>query len=161
MGYKILTLLIGILIFLTGFLASYAYNSIYIDVEKPYFIGLKNTDSQPSNWINEKNIEVYPDKIIINVEKASLSKYAPTGSMLPTFGDSANGIRIIPESYEQINIGDIISFEKNGNLIVHRVIDKGEDSNGRYFITKGDNNEQVDGKVYYEQVRYITIGVIY
>jgi hypothetical protein len=45
--------------------------------------------------------------------------------------------------------------------IVHRVIDKGVDENGYWFVTKGDNNKQADGKVYWEDVKYVTIGVIY
>jgi len=45
---------------------------------------------------------------------------------------------------------------------VHRVVYKGKDSIGTYFILKGDNNEEVDpGKVRFEQIKYKTIAIIY
>lgn len=149
------------LLFLTGFFSCYALNSVYIGTESPYFVGLANSNSQPGDWVSEKNIEVLSDKVIIHVKDAVLSRYANTGSMLPTLGENSNGIKIVPESDEQIKIGDIISFEKNGLMIVHRVVAKGEDEKGKYFITKGDNNSEIDGKVYFPDVKYVTIALIY
>ena len=52
-------------------------------------------------------------------------------------------------------------FKQGKYLIVHRVIDIGTDSEGTYFITKGDNNNIVDGKVRFEDIEFITIGVIW
>ncbi len=46
-------------------------------------------------------------------------------------------------------------------LIIHRVVEIGEDEQGTYFITKGDNNFFSDGKVRFGQIKYVTIGVIY
>ena len=157
---KTLIILGLMLAFITGFLVSYASNHVYVDSEKPFFIGLSD-EKQPSDWVKENQIQVYPDKVVINVANTRISQYADTGSMLPTFGENANGIRIVPSSAEQIKIGDIISFEKGDMLIVHRVIDKGVDEKGIYFITKGDNNPETDGKVYFENIKYVTIGVIY
>lgn len=160
-----LKILIGIclagLIFLTGFLANYALNYIYINQESPFLIGLADLKHQPSDTINGKNIEVYEDRIVIYVNDASLSQFRSTGSMLPTLGENANGIEIKPESPEQIEIGDIIAFQYGNIMIIHRVIDKGVDSKGYYFVTKGDNNQEADGKVYWEQVRYVTVGLLY
>ena len=149
------------LIFLTGFLSCYAINSVYIDSEKPFYLGLVSMREHPGDWIAENQIEILPDKVIIHVENAVLSKYAPTGSMLPTLGDNSNGIRIVPETPEQINVGDIVSYEKDGYLIVHRVVAKGEDSNGVYFITRGDNNSENDDRVYFENIKYVTVALIY
>ena len=101
------------------------------------------------------------DKIIIKVNNASLSNYADTGSMNPVFDIGANGIRIKPESEEQINVGDIVSFDYDNKLIVHRVIEKSFDDKGVYFITKGDNADFPDGKIRFEQIKYITVGVIW
>ena len=139
-GLKKLLVLGMILTFLTGFLSSYAVNSVYIDTEKPFYVGLINDREQPGNWISEDRIEILPDKVINNIENAVLSRYADTGSMLPTLGEDTNGIRIKPEAPEQIKVGDIISYQRDNMLIVHRVIAKGEDERGIYFITKGDNN---------------------
>jgi len=116
----------------------------------------------PSDKITQNNIEIYEDKVIIKIENASLSKYAGTQSMVPVFDTGANGIRIIPESEKCIKLGDIVTYESdNGNLIVHRVIEIGEDDEGTYFIVKGDNNLFSDGKIRFSQIRYITIGILY
>jgi len=148
------------LAFLTGFLANFAL-PFYIDKENPFLLGFSGTKEQPGNWISQDKIQILEDKVIINIKDAVISEYADTGSMLPTLGENANGIKIKPENPEQINIGDIISFQQGNLLIVHRVIDKGKDANGWYFITKGDNNQETDGKVYFSDVKYVTVALIY
>ena len=158
---KILAGLLIALAFLTGFLSYYAVTNVYIDKESPFLMGFSNTNEQPSDWISTKNIEIYEDKVVIYADNPILSRYEASGSMLPTLGEDTNGIKMVPSSPEQIQIGDIISFEKDNILIVHRVIAKGSDENGDWFVTKGDNNEQTDGKVYFSQVRYVTIALIY
>ena len=158
---KLIIVLVLMLVFLTGFLSNYAVNSAYIDTEKPFLIGFTDNKTQPGNWLNEKDIKIYEDKVVIYVDNAMLSRYGNTGSMIPTLGEYTTGIKIKPENSEQINIGDIITYEKDNMLIVHRVVDKGEDSKGVYFVTKGDNNSETDGKVYFKDVRYVTLGLIY
>jgi signal peptidase I len=81
--------------------------------------------------------------------------------MLPVFDTGANGIRIQPHSSDEIKLGDIVSYERNGELIVHRVIEIGTDSQGLYFITKGDNSAFSDGKIRFSEIKYITIGILY
>lgn len=157
----LLGLCIAGLIFLTGFLACYGMNYVYIDKESPYLIGLGSLNNQPSDYITRDNIQIYKDKIVINVANAGISQYADTGSMLPTLGENANGIEVTPESPDQINIGDIITYQSGSNLIVHRVVDKGKDENGDWFVTKGDNNPGTDSKIYFNQVKYLTIALIY
>ena len=108
-----------------------------------------------------KNIDIYPDKIVINIENASIGRYAPTGSMLPTLNEKTIGIRVVPMSEDDIHKGDIVSFRKDGLLVIHRVVEKGTDKNGTYFITKGDNNLFNDGKVRFDDIEYKTIMLIY
>lgn len=130
--------------------------------EIPLISGLSNSKtSAPTDHVSENDIILYEDKIIINIANASISRYAATGSMKPVFDEGANGIRIVPKSINEIDVGDIISFRKSGKLIVHRVVEKGEEENKTYFITKGDNNEFSDGKVYFEEIEYKTIGVLW
>ena len=81
--------------------------------------------------------------------------------MKPVLDSGANGIRVEPSSEDEIHIGDIITFRQDNYLIVHRVIDIGTDSEGVYFITKGDNNSIADGKVRFKDVEYVTVGVIW
>ena len=84
--------------------------------------------------------------------------YVPTESMKPTItagsyvmfttvdvDDIKAGSGNILENHEYMS-GDIIVFynEKEDKFIIHRVVGIAEDSNGRYFITWGDNNTVVD-----------------
>jgi len=147
-----------VLIFLAGFLLCLAVVSLYNPIE----FGSSDIEPEilaPGDWIHYNQIQLNDNSLIINIENASISGYADTNSMVPTLDSGANGIRIVPSDPEQINIGDIISFGEES--IVHRVVDKGTDEEGIYFITKGDNNQYVDGKVRFEDIKYVTIGVLY
>ena len=114
---------------------------------------------EPPTLENDGGVWLTP--IVINIDGASLSRYAPTGSMKPVLDEGSNGIRIKPASESDIHIGDIITFEQDNMLIVHRVVDIGSDNNGTYFITQGDNTNISDGKIRFNQIKYITIGVIW
>ena len=157
------------IIFLIGFLSANLINLYFVtsfDFERPFSLsnlGFSSSDSlqAPFDFIDESQIKIYDDKIVINVDGASMSKYAPTGSMKPLLDEGSNGLRITPKSEDEIYIGDIISFKQDNLLIVHRVIDKGADEQGIYFITKGDNNSISDGKVRFKDIKYKTIGVIW
>jgi len=162
------TLVFG-MIFLFGFLSANLLSFYFVyGLENPFpvnFSGLgfssADTNQAPFDFVKENQIEVYDNKVVINVDGASISKYAATGSMKPTLDENSNGIRIIPKSEEEIHLGDIITFEQDENLIIHRVVEKGTDSEGIYFITKGDNNTINDGKIRFKDIRYVTIGIIW
>jgi len=156
--------LFGLIIFLIGFFSSNFLNSFFSFYENPLSNNFNLDGYQkkaPSDYIKEDNIKIYNDRIVIYVNEASISSYASSGSMIPVLDENSNGIRIKPNSEKDINVGDIISFERNNNLIVHRVIKKSYDENGVYFITKGDNNSLDDGKVRFNEIKYKTIGVLW
>ena len=149
------------LMFIAGFLSCLLVTLAYNGAELPLSSSENSTSaSAPGDWIKESQIQVSANKIVIDVSGASLSRYAATGSMKPVLDSYSNGIRIVP-SEEQIKVGDIVTYERNGELIVHRVIEIGNDSLGRYFIVKGDNNSVEDGKIRFSDIRYVTIGVLY
>lgn len=152
-----------ILIFGLGFLSCVlALYLLNYGKEIPRALGLIGDNvSAPGDWIKKDQIHVYENAVVIDVNSASLSEYAATGSMKPTLDENANGIRIQPKSADEIQKGDIVTFQKDSDLIVHRVIEKGEDAQGVWFITKGDNNNADDGKVYFNQIKYVTIGVLF
>ena len=158
----IIAFLAGILVCLTVL-----YSISYVQLETPLQVGgftqfsTLQEGSSPGDWISNDNIEVYSNRIVINVDDASISNYANTGSMRPTLDAGHNGIRIRPASADQIQEGDIITFSREDNLIVHRVIQKGQDETGFWFITRGDNNLQSDEKVYFKDIKYVTIGILY
>lgn len=153
-----------LLIFLLGFLSANIINFYFIsELEIPYSSNKLplNQITMSSNFINPNQIEIFPDRIVIYVNNASLGYYASTKSMLPILDSKTNGIRIKPNSEKEINIGDIITFKQGNHLIIHRVIEKSLDENGIYFITKGDNNDLPDKKIRFKDIEYITIGVLW
>lgn len=66
-----------------------------------------------------------------------------SNSMYPEF---ARGSVLIIKTYNQdeIKVNDIIEYELNGNLIVHRVVGVEKEIFENYYITKGDNNPNAD-----------------
>lgn len=154
------------IIFLVGFLTAIFTNFYFAyGLENPLSINLGyggfGSEQAPFDFIQREQIEIHPDRIVIRVDDASISNYAPTGSMKPLLDEGANGIRIVPKSEEEIHIGDIISFRNEAGLIVHRVIDIGTDEKGVYYITKGDNTNIIDGKVRFEEIEFKTIAIIW
>ena len=121
----------------------------------------KQVLSAPSDFITEDKIIAYPDKLVLEIGNYSLSRYAPTGSMIPMLDSSADGVGIKPKSADDLHVGDVITFRKDGELIVHRIVEKGIDDEGDYFITKGDNNNITDGKVRFSQVDSVLVAIIY
>lgn len=151
------------LIFLLGVLSANLAGIYFYGLENPFSTEIfgSNENQAPSDFIKESQIEVYDDKVVINIEGASLGRYAATGSMKPFLDENSNGIRIKPESEEDIQIGDVITFKRDNYFIVHRVIKKGVDGYGVYFITQGDNNSITDGKVRFEDIEYKIAGILY
>jgi len=155
-----------VFIFLLGFLtcALFIFGISFSNLEIPFgtgFIVSNYLERSPSNWLEEEDILIFDDKVVLKLEKATLSSYTDSGSMSPTLDKSANGIRIVPKSEKDIGVGDIISYRFGGILIVHRVIGKATDAEGTYFVVKGDSNLIGDGKVRFEDIEYVTIAIIY
>ena len=67
-------------------------------------------------------------------------------SMIPYFsrGDSVLIEKVSVDETESLKVGDVIAFNYNNQMIVHRIVEI--KNNGEYysFITKGDNNPSVD-----------------
>ena len=152
-----------IISFSAGFFLCWAlfYGAFYFGASVPLGDSSLGSVSAPSDWVSEKLIEVTKDGVIIKIPKASISRYAPTGSMRPVLDKGANGIRIVPNSPDSIKVGDIVSYKSSSGLIVHRVVEKGTDSKGTYFLVKGDNNAFADGKIRFKDIKYVTVGVIW
>jgi len=153
-----------VLVFLLGFVscAFLFYGVSFSGLEVPFGTGLVSlSEVAPSDWVAEDDIVVLDDRIILRIADATVSNYAATGSMRPLFDIGANGIRVVPSNEGEIGVGDIVSFRKFGRLVVHRVVEKGVDSEGVYFVTKGDNNFVGDGKVRFEEIEFVTVGVIF
>ncbi len=149
------------LIFALGWLAGNVYS--IEQLENPISFTTSELIS-PFDRIDSNQILIYEDYILIRIQGATLASYANTNSMDPILDSEANGIEIIPTSEEDIRVGDIITYEASWNegLVVHRVIFIGEDEEGWYCVTKGDNSRFTDpGKTRFGEIKYLLIGVIY
>lgn len=156
----------SVLIFALGFFSCALILFIFefSGLEIPFGTGLVVSDglsNAPGDWVGEDDIVVLEDSVILRVKGASLSSYADSGSMVPVLDSGANGIRVIPASEDEVEVGDIVSFRMNGFLIVHRVVEKGIDEDGVYFVVKGDSNLVGDGKIRFKDIEYVTVGIIY
>jgi len=116
----------------------------------------------PHNRVAEDKIHVYPDRIVLDIPNAGWARFAGTGSMEPVFNEGANAIQGVPSTTADIHIGDIISYERGDDIVIHRVMELGQDEEGWYAITKGDNNPVPDAqKVRFEQVISVVLAIIY
>lgn len=118
----------------------------------------------PYDWIKEEQIHVYSNRIVINIEDAEWAGFTDTNSMDPLIDEGSNGIEIVPNSEEDIHIGDIVSYESKyaQGTIIHRVVEIGEDSEGWYARMKGDNVDSMDpGKVRFNQIKRVLVGILY
>ena len=130
------------------------------DVQYAYGSGIER--DSPQNWISEEDIKVYNSGVVIDVKNAEWARFADTNSMDPLFDDGSNAIEIIPNSADEIKVGDIVSYKYNDISIVHRVVEKGIDEQGTYFIMKGDNNSDNDPyKVRFDQIQRVVVAIIY
>lgn len=118
--------------------------------------------SSPSDWIKEEDITLKNNQVIFNVLNPTWAKFTNTNSMDPFIDETSHAIEISPDSPNKINVGDVISYQTSYGIIIHRVIEKGEDENGAYFIVQGDNLQLRDPfKVRFPEIRGVVVAVIY
>lgn len=171
---KLLPVLIA---FVLGIATMSIYQAVATSVQSPTYDGFELPSQvyaditgsaiarpTPGDHITEDQILVYPDRVILDIPDAVWARFTPTASMDPVLDEKSNAIEIIPESEEQINEGDIIAYTSDfaEGIIIHRVIKKGEDQLGTYYLVKGDNNPTADpGKVRFEDIKSVVVAIIY
>jgi len=116
--------------------------------------------------IPRDNLFFYPDKATITLEKYSWIYFneSDTDSMYPTITKNSYALGLPVNETSAINIGDIIYFKipQVQQSYVHRVVDKGVDELGEFFITKGDNNNLRDNvKLRRNNIAYVIAAIIY
>lgn len=124
----------------------------------------KNLESipSPSDIVKDSDIDLFTNKLIIDIPGLSVVSYKDSQSMLPLLTNSSHGIRVKPQSQFDIQLGDIISFNMSNMTVVHRVIDVKSDEKGLYFVTQGDNSAVTDkNKIRFDDVEWKLIGVLY
>lgn len=137
------------------------------DFEVPRKSFVPEDRPSPFDHVKESQIKVFKSEVKIEIKNVVWSKFTATHSMDPLLDVGANGLHIIPTSKEQLHVGDIVSYNPTipgyeDMVIIHRIIEIGNDGEGWYSILKGDNLPEVDpGRVRFKQIKRLLIGVIY
>jgi len=150
--------------------ASIRENSIKAD-EKPKtslfddFIGNDIEErASPHDFITEKQIKVYKDRVVIMIDNPEWAAFTDTNSMDPVLDAESNAIEIVPRSTRDIHVGDIVSYKSRyaDGTILHRVVEIGEDKDGWYCRMKGDNISKIDPeKIRFKQIQRVVVAIIY
>lgn len=165
-------------VFMLGFLTSNIYADL--NTQSPSNLNSPSTSSMntqsalgdnrtdevpsPSAWITDKQIGVYSKNVILDVEDPQWATFTDTHSMEPVISSRSYAIEVVPKSVDQINVGDIVSYNSKyaDGTIIHRVIQKSSDADGVYFIVKGDNNPTQDpGRIRFSQIQRVVVAIIY
>jgi len=103
-------------------------------------------------------------QLTINNIKPSiwLTTVQDTNSMDPTV--DAGHTCILTSSYkaEELTVGDVVVYQAPDRQILHRIIKIEQDSQGRRYTLKGDNNYRKDPYIIRdEHIKWLLIGIIY
>ena len=112
---------------------------------------------------NKTNSVIYLFGVVLIVSfglfVAGVFKYRPvailTYSMEPIFtrGDAVIVEKLDDEEKNKLKKGDIIQYQLDKTVVVHRIIKVKKEDNKKVYILKGDNNNAKDPKpVYMEQI---------
>ena len=120
-----------------------------------------NEVASPGDWIKEDQIKVFSDQVILDLTGASWAKFTDSNSMDPFLDVGANAIEVKPENPADISVGDVISYYSGNRIIVHRVVEIGNDGDW-YYVVKGDNNNFKDNvKVRFDDIFGVVVAIIY
>lgn len=117
--------------------------------------------ASPSDHLSEGQVLVFDDRVIINISGASWARIADTNSMDPVLDSGANTLEMEPAGQESVNPGDIISYRHGSDVLVHRVVETGEDGLGWYCLVRGDNAKDQPVPVRFPEIEGIVVGILY
>ncbi len=118
----------------------------------------------PADRIKDSDVNVFANSVRVDIKNAKWRKFIDSNSMDPLIDEGTTTIEIKPKNEDEIKVGDIIAYKVEGYdyAFVHRVVEIGNDENGVYFVTKGDNYYKEDSaKVRFSQIEGIVVGILY
>ena len=118
----------------------------------------------PKDRIKDSDINVHGSSVRIDISNANYRTYIDSNSMDPLIDAGTTTIEVKPKYASEIKVGDIVAYDVKGYdyAFVHRVADIGNDAEGVYFVTKGDNYWQEDpDKVRFSDIEGIVVGILY
>ena len=176
MNNKFIGFAVLVFMFLMGALTSQAVSLVERTPakESPLLITGPKERYSPSDTIKEDQIKVYKNGVYVSLKDGndewlvqldlnnpSWSTFTDTNSMDPVIDVGANTIRIRTPC-DELTVGDIISYQHEQGIIIHRIVHIDHDEQGPYFITKGDNNPLSDPvKVRCEQYLGKVVAIFY
>lgn len=128
-----------------------------------WLIQVQNQDKQITDRVNDSDI-LFTEDVLIIKGLDYYSGYANTNSMLPILDSGSTGFYYYVNEYTELFVGDIVSYyvEWRDSYVIHRIIGIGQDEQGLYYITKGDNLVKEDPyKVRQEQIKGVLVGIIW
>lgn len=151
--------------FILGFLVNSAFSYSTSIKELPFnSLFSRNSEREsPSDYIQEENIQVFPDRIIIFLNNAKISSYEDTNSMDPLLDINHNGIEV-PADCSNLEKGDIIAYKATwvNAIVIHRIVEISKNNEGIYFTAKGDNSNINDPqKIRCSEIKSKLVGVLY
>lgn len=153
---KVELVYVGILLFILGFSASSMLN----EIQGRTAIGGVIDRDNPSEYISSEDIHLYSDRLVIEKDGLVYAPVEDTKSMEPLLSSNSHVIETEAD-FMDLLVGDIISFSKNGQVIVHSIVELGQDSSGWYALTKGYNNDFVDDwKVRSSELQGKVVGIL-
>lgn len=172
------SILLFIIAFALGLWAAHSYETVTTAFTAPVyddsyefptniysaFTGNAIARPTPSDHLTRTDIEVQTDKVILGIKNAIVARFTPTSSMDPVFDEKANALEVVPANEDAISVGDIVAYsnEHIDGTIIHRVIEVGEDTQGTYYITRGDNNARADPyKIRFDDIKSVVVAIVY
>jgi len=124
------------------------------------------------HWEIKNNVEINLNELNIPFTKPPkvwIPEVPDTNSMDPGFDFGHNNILVagIDEKNQKVmvdflKVGDIAVAQSDKFYFIHRIVEIGIDSEGRYFRFKGDNNYAQDPyKVRDTHIKWLAIGTIF
>lgn len=118
----------------------------------------------PFDHVKDNQVKVMKSKVEIDMKDVSWWTIADTNSMDPLIDIGSTALSITPKTEADVHQGDVAFYNSliAEKVIIHRVIETNEDSEGWYSKFKGDNLKEIDPEnVRFPQVEGVLIGVIY
>jgi hypothetical protein len=163
-GGKLKFFIVLIVIFLMGWFSSEVYSFFHNwNKEQPFSLS-SNEVKSPGDWVKESQVRMRNQSVTIMVPNATWATFTDTNSMDPVIDSTSHAIKVMPKNESDIKIGDIVSYQPDDleGIVIHRIVEKGIDEQGTFFITKGDNNKSPDpSKVRFSQITGVVVAIVY
>ncbi|MBI4145418.1 hypothetical protein HY493_04415 [Candidatus Woesearchaeota archaeon] len=161
-------LIIGIVLaFSLGWLASLAVGtpSVPVPVETAQAVFGPNDVPGPITSLLASQVHVFNDRVEIDMGDMIPAVFTDTDSMGHTLDQGTIALEQTITDPRQVQVGDIVSYKTPlapDAIIIHRVIEIGNDEEGVFYIFQGDGLSEPDpAKVRFSQLQREVIGLLY